>query len=201
MIKPTSPSRLAVRQGGFTLIEVMVSIAIVTITAVNVLSVFCLAVAATQTSQQDMLARQIASEAMESIFTARNTSQLSWSAIQNVSNGGIFVDNAVPVKCAGPDGIIGTADDSNCLTASGAVCPGGAQCMTEPGRDGIVGTADDIIVPMNNFTRQIQITPLFDSQGNQIPTLNSVTITVRYNVSNTAIPKSYVLNEYVSQYH
>jgi prepilin-type N-terminal cleavage/methylation domain-containing protein len=201
-MKRTSASfRAVATEHGFTLVEVMVSMVIVTIAAISVLSVFGLAVAANQTSQQDMIARQLASEAMEGIFTARNTSQLSWSAIQNVSNGGIFLDNPQTVKCAGADGIIGTADDSNCLTASGALCPGGVQCMTEPGPDGVVGTADDIIVSLNNYTRQIQITPLFDSLGNQIPTLNSVTITIRYYVSNTAIPKTYVLNEYVSQYH
>jgi prepilin-type N-terminal cleavage/methylation domain-containing protein len=194
--------RAANEQNGFTLLEVMISMVMLTIGAVGLLGVFGVAAAANQSAQQDMLARQLASEALESIYTARNTSQLGWSQIQNISNGGIFVDGALPIKCAGPDGILGTADDTTCLTASGAVCPnGGVECLTEPGPDGIVGTADDVILSLSNYTRQIQIQPLLDSSGNPIPTLNSVTITVQYTVPGLPAPKTYVLNEYVSAYH
>jgi Tfp pilus assembly protein PilV len=184
------------------MIEVMISMVILTIGCVGLLGVFGVAVAATQTTQEDMIARQLASESMESIFTARNTSQLSWSQIQNISNGGIFTDGAVLPMCAGPDGIVGTADDIACLTSSGATCPAaGVHCLTEPGRDGIIGTSDDVILSLSNYTRQIQITGLLDTTGNTIPTLNSVTITVLYTVPKLNVRKSYVLNEYISSYH
>jgi prepilin-type N-terminal cleavage/methylation domain-containing protein len=189
-------------QGGFTLIEVMISMAILTIGSVGLLGVFGVAMAANQTSQEDMIARQLASEAMESIYTARNTSQLSWTQIQNVSNGGIFTDGAISPKCSGADGILGTADDTSCLTSGGAVCPnGGVHCMTEPGPDGIIGTSDDVILSLNNYTRQIQITGLLDTNGSTIPTLNSVTITILYTVPKLNVRKSYILNEYISSYH
>jgi prepilin-type N-terminal cleavage/methylation domain-containing protein len=198
-----SKSGTQTTSAGFSLIEVMVSIVILTIGLLSVLSVFGLAVKATQSSQEDMIARQMASEAMESVYTARNTSQLAWAAIQNVANGGVFVDGPVAITCAGPDGIVGTADDTGCipLTATGAACPGGVKCLSEPGPDGIVGTPDDLIVSLQGYTRQIQITGMSDAAGNPIPTLNSVTITIRYTAPNSAFPRSYILNEYVSSYH
>ena len=112
--------RYAAEQGGFSLIEVMISVAILTIGSIGLLGVFGLAVKATQTTQEDMVSRQLAAETMESIYTARNSAEIGWPAIANVSNGGIFVDGLQNIKCAGPDGILDTADDASCLTASGA---------------------------------------------------------------------------------
>lgn len=189
-------------QRGFTLIETMISMVILTIGSIGLLGVFGLAVKASQTSQEDMIARQLASEAVESIYTARNSSELAWAQIANVSNGGIFTDGLTTVKCAGPDGISGTADDSSCLTASGATCPtGGIRCLTEPGPDGVMGTADDVIQSLSNYQRQILITPLTDSAGNPIQTLSQVAVTIQYNTPGTSTPKTYVINEYVSEYH
>jgi prepilin-type N-terminal cleavage/methylation domain-containing protein len=193
------------RQSGFSLIEVMISAVILTIGLVGVLGVFGLAVAANQSSQQDMIARQVASEAMESIFTARNTSQLSFSQINNVANGGIFANGATTLLCAGPTyGIVGVAGDTaSCLTATGAICPnGGVQCLTEPGPDGIVGTADDVILSLSNYTRTIAITQLTTgTPPTVIPTLVQVTITITYYVPNSTVAKTYVLEEYISSYH
>ncbi len=188
------------RERGFTLVEVMVSMAILTISSLALLGVFGIAVAASQTSQQNMIARQLATEAMESIFTARNTSQLSWAQIQNSSNGGIFTDGSIPVLCAGPDGIVGTADDASCTLPSGVSCPnGGVKCLVEPGADGIVGTADDVILSLNNYKRQILLQSVVDTSGNTVQTLRTVTITITYTTPNLA-QKTYVLNEYVSSY-
>jgi hypothetical protein len=141
---------------------------------------------------------------MESIFTARNTSQLSFSQINNVSSGGIFTNGPTSLLCAGPTyGIVGVSGDtSTCKTATGANCPNsGVECLTEPGPDGIVGTADDVILSLNNYTRQIAITPLTDSSGNLIQTLVSVTITITYAAPNSSVPKTYSLVEYISSYH
>src|SRR5579871_6723699 len=99
MMRPKFSLRHAARQGGFTLIETMISMAILTIGAVGLLGVFGLAVKASQSSQEDMLARQLAAETMETIYTARNMGQINWTSINNVSNGGIFVDGMNAVKC------------------------------------------------------------------------------------------------------
>jgi Tfp pilus assembly protein PilV len=192
-------------QAGFSLVEVMISAALLTMASLALLSVFGLAIAANQSSQQDLIARQLASDAMESIFTARNTSQLSFSQIQNVSNGGIFADGPQSLLCAGPTyGIIGVAGDtSQCKTATGATCPnGGVQCLNEPGPDGIVGTADDVILSLANYTRTIAITPLTSgSPPTTIQTLVQVTVTITYSVPSYPVPKNYTLVEYVSEYY
>jgi prepilin-type N-terminal cleavage/methylation domain-containing protein len=194
--------RPPVRQRGFTLIECLISMAVLTIGSVGLLSVFGLAMKATQSSQENLIARQLANETMESIYTARNSSEISWPQIQNVSNGGIFINGMNTVMCAGPDGILDTADDNSCLTASGAVCPnGGVECLTEPGPDGILGTADDIIVSLSNYRRQVQVQQLLDTNGNPIQTLSLITVTIQYSSPDTGGLRTYVLNEYVSAYH
>jgi prepilin-type N-terminal cleavage/methylation domain-containing protein len=190
-------------ESGFSLLETMFAMVIIAIGMLATLATIAYAVGATQTSQEDMIARQLASEAMESIFNARNTSQLGFSAINNVGVGaGIFIVLPMQPKCPGPDGILGTADDAPCLTAAGALCPNaGIECLSEPGPDGIVGNADDVIISLANFTRTIAITQLLDGNGNAIPTLVQVTVTINYTVPNHAGTKSYVLDEYISSYH
>ena len=53
--------------GGFSLLEVVISMAILTIGLISLLGVFGIAMAATQGTQQDMIAKQLADEALESI--------------------------------------------------------------------------------------------------------------------------------------
>jgi prepilin-type N-terminal cleavage/methylation domain-containing protein len=185
------------RQRGFSLIEVVISMAILTVGLVSLLGVFGLAMAATQTSQQDMIAKQLANESYESIVTARNTSQLGWDDIQNVgstcSSGsgtcGLFVTATTPIYNAGVDGIFGTADDS----------AAGLQTLTEPGPDGIYGTADDVQVPMSGYQRTILISPV-TSGGVVVPSLRAVNITVQYSTTTQNWAKSYVLSSFISQY-
>jgi type II secretory pathway pseudopilin PulG len=195
----TSRRNSALRRAeqGFTLIEVLISSVVMTVGLVSMLAVFSLALASTQTAQEDMIAKQLAGQALESIFTARNTSQINWNAIQNVSNGGIFVNGFVRILDPGPDGLEGTADD---LQANPA-CPGPSKCLISPGPDGILGTADDVYWPLNNYTRQVVIAPLNDANGNQYSSLRSVTVTIQYTANTgTKAPKTYVMTAYISQY-
>lgn len=175
---------------GFSLLEVMVSIVIMTIGLVALLGVFGLAMASTQTSLQNAISKQIADEAMEGILTARETQNLTWAQIANTGDGGIFLGGFQPVDCAGVDGIIGTADDSAC----------GPQKLTLPGPDGTFGTADDVLMPLTNYQRQIAITPALDQNGNPIPTLDTITITVQYTNPQLRTAQHYVLTTYISQY-
>ncbi len=178
-------------QRGFSLIEVVISMAVLTVGLVSLLGVFGIAMAATQGSQQDMIAKQLANEAIESIVTARNTAQLQWSAIQNVSDGGIFLNNYQSIYTAGADGILGTADD---------ISGGTLQTLTEPGPDGIYGTSDDIKLPLSNYQRQIQIQPVTDVNGNVVPSLRAVNITIQYTNPRLRVAKTYVLTSFVSQF-
>jgi prepilin-type N-terminal cleavage/methylation domain-containing protein len=192
-------------ESGFSLLEVMISMVILTVGLLSVLSVFGLAIASTQTSQLDMIAKQLANETYESIVTARNTSQIGWDAIQNTSGTqyctvlpspcGIFVGSAggpvyQPIYNSGADGIFGTVDDA----------AAGEETLEEPGPDGRYGDADDIKLPLTNYQRAIQISPLFDTNNNLVPTLRSVTITVQYTTPRMRTKKTYVLNSFISQY-
>jgi type IV pilus modification protein PilV len=187
------PTRSYKNRRGFTLLEVLISMVVLTVGLIGLLGVFGMAMATTQTSQEDMIAKQIADEAMESIFTARDTSQAQWSDIQNINAGGIFVDPAVasPIYTAGNDGIVGTADDQT---------TGQPETMKMPGKDGIMGTADDVQISLSNYNRTIAITPVTDPLGNVIPDLRNVTITVSYTVPKLTVPKRYVVTGYISQY-
>ncbi len=178
------------RQTGFSLLEVLISMVVLTVGMVSLLAVFGTAIAATQDSQEDMIAKQLASEAMESILTARDSSQITWAQINNVPTGGIFVTGAKPINLPGGDGIVGTADD----TAAGP------EILTSPGRDGIVGTADDQQISLANFTRTIAITPVING-GVTTPDLRNITITITYvSPQFKAINKTYVLTSFISQY-
>jgi hypothetical protein len=177
-------------ESGVSLLEVVISMAVLTVGMVSMLGVFGLAMAATQTSQSDMIAKQLANESYESIITARNTSQIVWAQIQNVSNGGIFIDGATPIYNAGADGIYGTADDS----------VAGEQTLQDPGPDGVYQTTDDILIPLTGYQRTILISPVLDSSGNVVATLRAVTITVTYNTPQIKTGKTYVLNSFISQY-
>jgi type IV pilus modification protein PilV len=180
-------------QRGFTLVEVMISIVILTVGLVALLGVMVKAMAATQTAQQDMIAKQLASEAMESVFTARDTANIQWVQIQNVGAGtipdGIFVTNFQPINNAGADGIYGTADDA----------VAGAQTIRLPGPDGLLNTADDILTGLTNYKRQIVITPVI-SGGATLSNLRLITITIQYTTSLSSQAKQYVLSGYISQY-
>jgi hypothetical protein len=164
---------------------------VLTVGLVSLLGVFGLSMAATQTSQQDMIAKQLANEAMESIVTARNTSQLTWDQIQNMGTGnGIFMTGYQPIDLAGADGIVGTADDS----------AAGVQVLREPGPDGIYGTSDDVMLPLTGYQRQITIGQVLDVNGNLMPTLRSVNISIQYSTPRLRFPKTYVMNSFISQF-
>jgi prepilin-type N-terminal cleavage/methylation domain-containing protein len=186
-------------QRGFTLIETMIAIAIMSIAIVSLLAVFGTAVATTQNAEENLITRQKALEALESIYTARNTQQITFSRIGNIASGGIFTNGPTQLLSAGPDGIVNTADDV-AFPAVGA-CPAGPECITLPGPDGILGTADDTPLPLSNFTRQIQINPVLESDGVTInPNLKQVVVTISYTTGGAAIPRSYTVTALISAF-
>jgi prepilin-type N-terminal cleavage/methylation domain-containing protein len=191
-------------QRGFTLVEVMIAIVIMTIGMLAVMASFATAITATASAQEDLIARHKALDAMESIYTARNSQQLPFTSLQNIAAGGIFEPGALPLKCAGPDGIVGTADDVACTAPdTGAACPGGVECLVLPGPDGILGTADDVTQSLSNFTRAITFYPVFlpASQGGGVNNnLIGVTITVTY-VKPGWPARAYSVSGLISSYH
>lgn len=196
-----STTRVRAQQGGFTLVETMIAIVIMTVGLLAVMATFASAIAATQSAQEDLIARHKAVEAMESIYTARNSQQIPFAAINNTASGGIFSSGAQPLLCAGADGLVGTADDVACLTTAGAPCPnGGVECMVLPGSDGVLGTADDQIMSLANFSRTITINQVLLPTGAVDTNMMAITITVQYSKAGLPV-RSYTTNGLISSYH
>jgi prepilin-type N-terminal cleavage/methylation domain-containing protein len=189
------------RERGFSLLEVMIAIVVMTIGLLAVIATFATAIAATQSAEEDLIARQKAIEAMESIYTARNSQQIPFASIDNIASGGIFKSGPQPLLCAGADGLVGTADDAACTTTAGAACPnGGVECMVLPGPDGVLGTADDQIMSLANFTRTIAINQVLLPSGAVNSNMMAITITVNY--SKAGMPsRTYTANGLISSYH
>jgi prepilin-type N-terminal cleavage/methylation domain-containing protein len=184
-------------EGGFSIIEVMIAIVILSIGILTVVAAFATAVATTENAQENLIARQKALEALESIFTARNTQQITFSQIANIPSGGIFTGGATPLWSAGNDGLVNTADDLP-FPAQGA-CAAGSECITLPGPDGILGTPDDTSLSLGNFTRQIEIDPVLQPDGTANPNLKQVIVTVSYRNS-SPVPRSYTVTALISSY-
>jgi prepilin-type N-terminal cleavage/methylation domain-containing protein len=186
-------------QSGFTIIETMIAIAIMSIGILTVLAAFATAVGATQNAQENLIARQKTLEAMESIYTARNTQQIDFAQIANTGGGGIFTGGPTPLNAAGPDGLVNTTDDVS-YPANGP-CPTGPECLVLPGPDGILGTADDKAMSLANFTREIQIAKVFENDGVTVnPNLKQVTVIVTYTTGTSTVPRVYTVNALVSAF-
>jgi hypothetical protein len=165
---------------GFGMIEFMIASAVLLIGLVGVLALFAHTMISLSFAEQNVIAKQKTREAMESIFTARNTAQVSFAQIQNVSTGGIFLNGFQPLRVPGADGLIGTADD------------GAIETMVSVGNDGIAGTSDDKTITLNSFQRQMSINSINAD-------LRQITITLRYGPTQ-GIRRDYQVVSYVSRY-
>jgi type IV pilus modification protein PilV len=191
-------------QRGFTLIEVMIAVVIMTIGILAVMATFATAISATASAQEDLIARHKALDAMESIYTARNSQQLPFASINNIANGGVFLSGAQQLLCAGPDGIVGTADDVACTAPdTGAACPGGVECLVLPGPDGILGTADDVTQSLGNFTRTITFNTVSQTVNGVVTTnQNLIAVTIAVSYTKPGWPaRTYTVNALISSYH
>jgi prepilin-type N-terminal cleavage/methylation domain-containing protein len=173
---------------GFSLIEVMFAVVILSVGLMALLAVFAQAVSAARYSREDLVAKQKAREALESVYAARNDTAIAFSDIQNVSNSGIFNDGFQPLYLPGANGIVGTAQDTTTLDRT-----------VLPGPDGKLGTADDVTVPLVNYRRQILITNITNPDGSTNPDLRRLAVTVR--VTSPGRPQhDYVVSGFISRY-
>jgi prepilin-type N-terminal cleavage/methylation domain-containing protein len=155
------------KRAGFTLIEVMVAMVVLSLGVLSLVSITTQGLRASYQTQIQYIAQQKAQEAMESIFTARDTRLYTSAAINNVSQGGIFMDGPRPLCAAGPDGLFGTADDD---------CTNPDSIVIAPGPDQIFGTADDIAISLNPWmTRTIAIAPAANTVN-----LKTITVTITW---------------------
>ena len=173
---------------GFSLIEVMFAVVILSVGLMALLAVFAQAVSAARYSREDLVAKQKAREALESVYAARNDTSIAFADIQNVSNGGIFNDGFQSLYLPGANGIVGTAQDTTTLDRT-----------VLPGPDGKLGTADDVTVPLVNYRRQILITNITNPDGSTNPDLRRLAVTVR--VTSPGRPQhDYVVTGFISRY-
>lgn len=169
---------------GFTLVEVSVAMVLILVGIVSLEGAIALGVRRLTASQDQLVAGQRASEAIESVFKARDNKILTWAQIRNVAgatgtDGGVFIDGPQAVKDPGNDGLVNTADD------------GAVEVVITPGRDGILGTGDDIRTPLVNFTREIQIRDVSTN-------LRKLTVIVKYPTANGIA--TYTVTTYISAY-
>jgi Prokaryotic N-terminal methylation motif len=173
------------RHSGFTLLEAMISIFVLTFGVLSLAAVYAQGIFFASLSQYDYVAEKKAEQAVEAIFTARDIKQLTWASIQNVSSNGVFLNGAQPMLVPGTDGLVGTATDSG--SAHEFITIG-------PGPDGILGTADDQVIDLNPWmTRTIAI-----SAVNGETNLRMITVTVNYQVGK--MNRSYTLISYISAF-
>src|SRR5580692_10138458 len=122
-------------KSGFTLIETMIAMAVLSVGILSLAAMLADCLAYMNMSQYDYIAQQKAAQAVESMYTARNLGQATWSTICNVGStvcaGGIFQNGAEPLCDPGPDQIIDTADDFN-----GSACSIAADSILLPGTSG-----------------------------------------------------------------
>src|SRR3954463_10898905 len=98
-------------QAGFSLIETVFAIGVLSVAALGMAGIFAQGMQKTASSPGELLATQKAAEAIESVFSARDSPLVTWAQLRNPSQGGIFKTGALPLTTDGADGVVGTADD------------------------------------------------------------------------------------------
>ena len=173
---------------GFTLIEATISMLILAIGVMGLAAMMTNGLAFMGMSEYDYLAQQKAEEAVESVFYARDSQLYTWNQIQNVSNGGIFL-NPPEVLCdPGPDGIIDTADDNTADIDS----------IYLPNSSGNLNPLLDATKqPLSTFTRTIAIANVVEA-GINPPVLRQITVTINYTVGR--FQRTYVLTSYICEW-
>jgi prepilin-type N-terminal cleavage/methylation domain-containing protein len=166
-------------QSGFTLIEVLISAIILTGGLLALGYGMTKGMVVMSTSHYHGIAKQKASEALESVNKSRDTHILTWAQIRNASGGGIFLDGMQPLCDHGPDGLVNTADD------------GAVETETLPGPDGVLGTQDDIVNSLDAFRRQIII-------ADMSPNLRSIRVIISYRIG--TLNCQYSLVTYISSF-
>jgi type II secretory pathway pseudopilin PulG len=164
---------------GFSLIEVVFSFAIMATGLLSLAAVLTQGMSQLNGGNSRLIAREKAAEAIESVFTSRDTRTIAWGDVRNYASGGIFLDGAQPLRVPGDDGLVNTGDD------------GAVEETVMPGVDGVIGTGDDEVVSLSAFTREIEIVDINTN-------LREIRVTVVYPMGTRL--QTYLLTTYVSSF-
>jgi len=171
---------------GFSLAETVVALGVLTVGVLGAAAVLTAGMQNLSSSPADVIVTQKAAQAIEAVFSARDSHKLTWEQIRNIvgagSDNGIFKDGPQPLLKPGPDGLVNTNDDDT------------VEIITMPGKDQTLGTADDQTVKLDGYTREIKIRDVPGENGE----LRSVTVTITY--QNGPTKRTYKLETFISAY-
>ena len=161
--------------------------AVLTVGAVGMASVFLYGMQSATSAPNELIATQKAAEAIESVFSARDSHTITWEQLQNVDavdpdSPGIFVNGPTDMHLAGDDGILNTEGDEDEPIESAEL----------PGPDGDLETpADNTTVTLTGFTREIAISTLSDN-------LREITVVITYQAG--TVSRTYTLTALISAF-
>jgi len=167
-------------ESGMTLIEALVAMLVLTVGAAGMATVFAYSLRAASTGPNELIAMHKAAEAIEGVFSARDSHSLTWDQLRNVSDGGIFLDDATDLYLAGDDGVVNSQDD-----------PLTVESFELPGPDEYFGTGDDVTQALTGFTRQISIVDVTAD-------LRLITVTIKFPFGTTT--RTQELSALISRY-
>lgn len=175
-------------ESGMTLLEVMFALSVLLVGVLGCAGVLVAGARNLNSSPGDVIATQKATQAIEAVFSARDSHKLTWGQIRNQkgasgNDNGIFLDGPTPLTMPGADGLVNTADDLSQI-----------ETMTLPGPDKMLNTGDDRILELSNFSREISIRDV-PSEGGE---LRSITVTITY--WNGDSQRTYTLRTFISSY-
>jgi hypothetical protein len=168
---------------GISLIETMIAMLVLSVGAIGMAGTFLQGMRVTASSPQHLVATQKAAEAIESVFSARDSHTIKWHELRNADQG-IFSKNPQPMLVAGDDGILGTADDGKVGAQTGVL-----ETVILPGPDDLIDTADDKKETLRGFTREIRISDVTDD-------LRLITVLITFPAGGTK--QTYTLTAYIS---
>ncbi len=169
-------------EAGVTLVETLIAMVVLLVGAVGLAGAFLYGIDAATSAPNELVATQKAAEAIESVFSARDSQAVTWAQLQNASDGGIFLDGPQDMHVAGPDAILNTADDLD----------EAIETYELPGPDGNMATAEDNeTVELAGFTREIAIAEL-------TAVLREVTVVITYQAGATT--RTFTLTALISAF-
>ena len=169
---------------GFSLAETVIALGVLTTGVLGAAAVFTTGMKNLSSSPSDVVAAQKAAQAIEAVYSARDSGKLTWAQIKNVSNGGVFLDGDQPLRLPGDDGIVNTSDDVGQPVES----------ITVPGKDQRLGTADDQVITYTGFSRKITITDVTGENND----LRKIEVTITYQDGSSTGKK--ILVTYISSF-